>query len=440
MGVLPSTKYRNNERTISGNVIVENSDALINVDTSLVACTINLQEIPSDYWSTLYKLYIKDLSGNCFSNNITIVAPTGFKINNQQSIVLNQNSISAYIVISSNVDYCASFISPSITDVPIIVNNTVYVMKNGHDSTGLVERFDKPFLTISAARSAALTYFTSRTQSNRILIVVETGTYAETIIIDDFIDYNLNNSTITGGSNNHCLTDNGNTYTLTTNGQFTSIITGTAKFVKNSGNYGGIVISSLNSSNLKLCVNLDLIYTSTYECLLLFIGFVKLTANKLYNSIDTSIINSTVNIVSDLTYSSLPSAEIWDCQIYTNQNGSINPCIEFSNANPTLNPNYGKLMLINCEVGCWSTQRPAINCDRNGTGIGQLTLKNTLIYSQNTASISDDAPAPNADIIKVYCYNSYSNKSAVFTNVNSGYVVGSLTVDAAIIFNQGNTI
>jgi hypothetical protein len=35
------------------------------------------------------------------------------------------------------------------------VQNTTYVMKNGSDITGLVERFDKPFLTIQAAVDAA---------------------------------------------------------------------------------------------------------------------------------------------------------------------------------------------------------------------------------------------------------------------------------------------
>jgi hypothetical protein len=38
----------------------------------------------------------------------------------------------------------------------LVVNNTVFVMKNGSDSTGLVQRLDKPFLTIAAARAAAL--------------------------------------------------------------------------------------------------------------------------------------------------------------------------------------------------------------------------------------------------------------------------------------------
>lgn len=105
MGFLPTTKYKNNERTVSGSVNVENSDMLLNVDTSLVACTINLQSIPNDNWNTLYKLYVKDISGNAGTNNITIVAPTGYKINNTQTLILNTNNESVLIRISSNLDY-----------------------------------------------------------------------------------------------------------------------------------------------------------------------------------------------------------------------------------------------------------------------------------------------------------------------------------------------
>lgn len=105
MGFLPTTKYRNNERIVSGSVNVENSDMLLNVDTSLVACTINLQSIPNDYWNTLYKLYVKDISNNAGTNNITIIAPTGYKINNSQNLILNTNGESVLVRISSNTDY-----------------------------------------------------------------------------------------------------------------------------------------------------------------------------------------------------------------------------------------------------------------------------------------------------------------------------------------------
>lgn len=108
MNFLPTTKYKNNERTVSGTVNVENSDVLINVNTSLVPCTIYLKEIPPNYWSTLYKLYVKDITGNAATNNITIVAPIGYSINNQQQITIDVNGGGAIIRIQDNIDYNAS--------------------------------------------------------------------------------------------------------------------------------------------------------------------------------------------------------------------------------------------------------------------------------------------------------------------------------------------
>jgi hypothetical protein len=108
MNFLPTTKYKNNERTVSGTVNVENSDVLINVNTSLVPCTIYLKEIPPNYWSTLYKLYVKDITGNAAINNITIVAPIGYSINNQQQIIIDVNGGGAIIRIQDNIDYNAS--------------------------------------------------------------------------------------------------------------------------------------------------------------------------------------------------------------------------------------------------------------------------------------------------------------------------------------------
>ena len=108
MSTLPFTKYKNNERTVSGAVDVENSDVVLNVDTTLVAATIYLKSIPADYWSTLYKLYVKDINGNAAVNNITIIAPTGYLINNAQQIVIDVNGGGAVIRIQDNYDYNAS--------------------------------------------------------------------------------------------------------------------------------------------------------------------------------------------------------------------------------------------------------------------------------------------------------------------------------------------
>jgi hypothetical protein len=78
----------------------------------------------------------------------------------------------------------------------IPVANTVYVSKSGNDTTGLAERFDKPFLTLAAARVAAVALTPSAIK--RILIVVEKGTYLEPIDLANYVDWNLGSSIING--------------------------------------------------------------------------------------------------------------------------------------------------------------------------------------------------------------------------------------------------
>ena len=74
----------------------------------------------------------------------------------------------------------------------ITINRTVFVAKNGSDSTGLAERLDKPFLTLAAARTAAVAL--SPTSTNRVLIKVFSGTYLEGIVLYDYIDWDLSNA------------------------------------------------------------------------------------------------------------------------------------------------------------------------------------------------------------------------------------------------------
>lgn len=102
---LYTQKYSNVERTVSGTVNVEQDDSVLNVDTSTIPATINLLTIIAASWSTQYKLYIFDASGNSSVNNITIVAPAGFTINAQQSIPINTNGGSIMVVVSSDITY-----------------------------------------------------------------------------------------------------------------------------------------------------------------------------------------------------------------------------------------------------------------------------------------------------------------------------------------------
>lgn len=123
---LPSTKFINVIRVVTGTVDVENSDQVLNCDTAAGPVTVNLKQIPANYWSTLYRLYIKDYGNNAATNNITIVAPTGFKVNNASTLVISTNSTIAVIQITTNTDYlCSIANSGGITALTVTDTATV---------------------------------------------------------------------------------------------------------------------------------------------------------------------------------------------------------------------------------------------------------------------------------------------------------------------------
>ena len=104
---LNSTYYPNVTRTIVGlgNIVFPN-DVMLVCDTTLNAVDILLADIPSGAWNTTYKLYVQD-SGNASVNNITIIAPVGYTINGQPTLVINTNDTTAIIRISNNKSYLA---------------------------------------------------------------------------------------------------------------------------------------------------------------------------------------------------------------------------------------------------------------------------------------------------------------------------------------------
>jgi len=105
MNTLFSTKYPNQEQVVSGTYNVDDEDSVLKCDTSSGAVTINLLEIVAGYWNTLYKLYVVDNSNNAATNNITIVAPAGFTINNASSMVININGAGCIVRICADTKY-----------------------------------------------------------------------------------------------------------------------------------------------------------------------------------------------------------------------------------------------------------------------------------------------------------------------------------------------
>ena len=104
---LPSTKYPTTQRTVTGVTDVYADDVVLNCDTSAGPITINLGEIPNNFFSTQYKLYVVDTANNAGVNNITINAGAGQTINNQASFTVNISGSSTLLLITGNASYVA---------------------------------------------------------------------------------------------------------------------------------------------------------------------------------------------------------------------------------------------------------------------------------------------------------------------------------------------
>ena len=57
---LPSQKYSNNYRTVTGAVTVRNDDVTLNCDTSQGAVTLTFPAIPANTWNVNQRWYIVD--------------------------------------------------------------------------------------------------------------------------------------------------------------------------------------------------------------------------------------------------------------------------------------------------------------------------------------------------------------------------------------------
>jgi len=108
--ILSPTTYPNTSRTISGLINpVFRTDSIILCDTTTGAVALDLAEIPQGYWSTQYRLYVIDSTGNANINNITINAPVGYTINGSSSATINVANGRCILKISSDTTYLASF-------------------------------------------------------------------------------------------------------------------------------------------------------------------------------------------------------------------------------------------------------------------------------------------------------------------------------------------
>lgn len=110
MSALFPQPYPNTIRTISGVLnVVSNDDSVLWCDTSSGAVVIELPTIPSNYWSTQWRIYVVDKTYNASVNSITINAPVGYTINGQSSAVITSNGAGYVIMVSSNTNYAGLY-------------------------------------------------------------------------------------------------------------------------------------------------------------------------------------------------------------------------------------------------------------------------------------------------------------------------------------------
>lgn len=420
------TQYQDNIiRSVSGTVNVEPKDFVLNVNTSSEAATINLLEIGSPF-SAMYKLVVIDASGNAGNNNITIVAPAGFKINGQQQIVLQNNNESCAISISNDTNYLG--ISSSASNgalTGITVYNTVYVMKNGNDSTGLVQRFDKPFLTIAAARTAALAAFTSRTANNRVLIEVEKGYWEEDIILDEYIDYNLNSSVING-----CITDDEVLFSASGDNVWTNIVYGNFR-VYNQRSTGNVAAVVVWRSNTKLLMYADSLVSKNDDSVAILNGTVRIFANKIYTESTAAAYQIALELGQGYQYPDYTASrvEIFNCDIFNTSSSSAS-VIAFTSGSTNKNQT---LSLINCRVKAANNasseaDKSCIACGIQIASDGKLNLYNTVLYSANGNSIY----VASGQTLTVYYYHSNMSNAATGGTGTLTVALGALTVNAAV--------
>lgn len=353
------------------------------------------------------------------------------------------NSIAATIVASGH-----GFVSTPTGTNPITytgavslpVLNNVYVSKSGNDATGAAGRSDLPFLTIAAAVTAANVAYPARTQNARASIIVETGHYTDTITLFDFLDFYLGSSVITASNGNRCVFDNTGTFVATTNNVPNCIIYGNATLRNTQASLATV---ELRAANIKVLIHCSTIYGEVFEAILMRTGHLKVYADIIYNA--NTVLNSTqtINLASDVSYATAPILEVFNAKIYTNPSGSVNSVIEiYSGIVGSEQPLYSKVMLVNCEVGSWSTTRAAINCFFSGLSVtkAQVTLRNVLIHATTTASISSEFAGNANNILYIYAYNVYVNLAELLGGATSAIKAGVISVDADVVVNQGETL
>ena len=146
-------------------------------------------------------------------------------------------------------DYSSTFVANSLVTKQYVLSQmssvfttyrTAYVdPNNGNDSTGIVNRVDKPYATVDKAMFGLTSSFATFTSNTQGLIYLKRGVYTESVIMKNYINYFCEEDVI--------FTANG--FTDTVSESVNSNIYGRARFIGSNSNL--VPLTILNSSNVR---------------------------------------------------------------------------------------------------------------------------------------------------------------------------------------------
>ena len=98
-------------------------------------------------------------------------------------------------------------------------------------------------------------------------------------------------------------------------------------------------------------------------------------------------------------------------------------------------------MLVNCQIGNYSTVRASIDTVSIGAtarGYGDVSLVNSLIYCNDILQpcISDNFATGDKGDLTIYSYDLYTNTNYSLTNPASQFLVNPPIINAAVNFNN----
>ncbi len=224
---------------VATNYTLTTNDLYLGVDTR--ANTNLILTLPTAASATNLLFYIKDEGGSAGTNTIKIYPQTGDRIdtlltnlvisNNFGGVMLRSRGSTNWAIIASGGGVTGGIASSGIAGVAL--TNSVWVAKNGSDSTGARGDPAKAFLTLTAAKTAA---------SAGDTIFAMPGVFVATNLVKDGVNWHLFNGTTFSNNNDSYAMFDFNAVS----GSFN--VTGEGEFLDNTNGAGGIIFGDTGST------------------------------------------------------------------------------------------------------------------------------------------------------------------------------------------------